>query len=295
MHAGVWDKSADGAHEVRGRTLGIVGYGNIGTQLSVLAENLGMRVLFYDTADRLALGNARRCATAAGPARRVRRRHAARRRPRRPTTNFFGEAEFARDEAGRAVPQPLARLRRRLRRAARAHRVRRTSPAPPSTCSRSSRRAAATSSSPSCAGCPTSSSPRTSAGRPRRRSRTSAGSSPASSATSSATASTSMSVNLPGLALPRAAGHAPADPHAPQRARACWPRSTACFAEHEVNVEAQLLGTRGELGYVVTDSASGTTAGDRRPDPRRCPRRSACASSSDAPVARCVAGVHARP
>ncbi|HET9732133.1 MAG TPA: phosphoglycerate dehydrogenase [Acidimicrobiales bacterium] len=61
MHAGVWDKSASGSHEVRGRRLGIVGYGNIGTQLSVLAENLGMSVLFYDTADRLALGNARRC------------------------------------------------------------------------------------------------------------------------------------------------------------------------------------------------------------------------------------------
>ncbi|MCU1690076.1 MAG: serA, partial [Jatrophihabitantaceae bacterium] len=61
MHAGNWDKSAEGAHEVRGRTLGIVGYGNIGTQLSVLAENLGMRVLFYDRADRLALGNAQSC------------------------------------------------------------------------------------------------------------------------------------------------------------------------------------------------------------------------------------------
>jgi D-3-phosphoglycerate dehydrogenase len=61
MHAGVWDKSASGAHEVRGRTLGIVGYGNIGTQLSVLGEMLGMRVIFYDTADKLALGNARRC------------------------------------------------------------------------------------------------------------------------------------------------------------------------------------------------------------------------------------------
>src|SRR3954451_3058393 len=61
MHDGVWDKSASGAHEVRGRTLGIVGYGNIGTQLSVLAESLGMRVLFYDTTDRLALGNAQRC------------------------------------------------------------------------------------------------------------------------------------------------------------------------------------------------------------------------------------------
>jgi D-3-phosphoglycerate dehydrogenase len=63
MHAGRWDKSAVGSHEVRGRRLGIVGYGNIGSQLSVLAEALGMRVLFFDTADRLALGNARRCGT----------------------------------------------------------------------------------------------------------------------------------------------------------------------------------------------------------------------------------------
>jgi D-3-phosphoglycerate dehydrogenase / 2-oxoglutarate reductase len=61
LHAGVWDKSAHGAHEVRGRTLGIVGYGNIGAQLSVVGEALGMRVVFYDTADKLALGNARRC------------------------------------------------------------------------------------------------------------------------------------------------------------------------------------------------------------------------------------------
>lgn len=60
LHEGLWDKTADGAHEVRGRVLGIVGYGNIGTQLSVLAENLGMSVVFYDTAEKLALGNARR-------------------------------------------------------------------------------------------------------------------------------------------------------------------------------------------------------------------------------------------
>jgi len=59
LHAGVWDKSAKGAHEMRGRTLGIIGYGNIGSQLSVLAEALGMRVAFFDTADRLARGNAR--------------------------------------------------------------------------------------------------------------------------------------------------------------------------------------------------------------------------------------------
>ncbi|MDF1604842.1 phosphoglycerate dehydrogenase [Nocardioides sp. YIM 152315] len=63
MHAGVWDKSAKGSHEIRGRTLGIVGYGNIGTQLSNLAESMGLRVVFFDTADRLAHGNARRMRT----------------------------------------------------------------------------------------------------------------------------------------------------------------------------------------------------------------------------------------
>ena len=63
LHAGVWDKSSAGSHEVRGRTLGIVGYGNIGSQLSVVAEALGMRVVFYDTTEKLALGNARSCAS----------------------------------------------------------------------------------------------------------------------------------------------------------------------------------------------------------------------------------------
>jgi D-3-phosphoglycerate dehydrogenase len=65
MHRGIWDKSAKGSHEVRGRTLGIVGYGNIGSQLSVLAEAFGMRVYFYDTDDKLALGNATRCGSLA--------------------------------------------------------------------------------------------------------------------------------------------------------------------------------------------------------------------------------------
>lgn len=58
---GLWDKSASGSHEVRGKTLGIIGYGNIGSQLSVLAEALGMRVVFYDIDEKLALGNAHRC------------------------------------------------------------------------------------------------------------------------------------------------------------------------------------------------------------------------------------------
>ena len=59
MHQGLWDKSAAGCHEIRGRTLGIVGYGHIGTQVSILAEALGMRVLYHDILEKLPLGNAR--------------------------------------------------------------------------------------------------------------------------------------------------------------------------------------------------------------------------------------------
>lgn len=58
VHRGEWKKSADGSHEVRGKKLGIVGYGHIGTQVSVLAEALGMDVMFYDIEAKLPLGNA---------------------------------------------------------------------------------------------------------------------------------------------------------------------------------------------------------------------------------------------
>ncbi len=57
-HAGVWIKEAKGSYELRGKTLGIVGYGNIGSQVSVLAEALGMKVIFYDVETKLPLGNA---------------------------------------------------------------------------------------------------------------------------------------------------------------------------------------------------------------------------------------------
>src|SRR5687768_14135574 len=57
-HEGTWLKDAKGSYELRGKTLGIIGYGNIGTQVSVLAEALGMRVIFYDTITKLPLGNA---------------------------------------------------------------------------------------------------------------------------------------------------------------------------------------------------------------------------------------------
>jgi D-3-phosphoglycerate dehydrogenase len=57
-HAGIWLKEAKGSYELRGKTLGIIGYGNIGSQLSVLAEALGMKVIFYDIETKLPLGNA---------------------------------------------------------------------------------------------------------------------------------------------------------------------------------------------------------------------------------------------
>jgi D-3-phosphoglycerate dehydrogenase len=63
IHGGSWNKTAANSREIRGKRLGIVGYGNIGKQLSVLAEAMGMRVYYYDIEDKLALGNAIRCDT----------------------------------------------------------------------------------------------------------------------------------------------------------------------------------------------------------------------------------------
>ncbi|WP_345221406.1 phosphoglycerate dehydrogenase [Hymenobacter koreensis] len=63
MHRGEWDKSARGAFEIRGKKLGIVGYGNIGSQLSVVAEAVGMQVLYFDIQEKLQLGNARKMRT----------------------------------------------------------------------------------------------------------------------------------------------------------------------------------------------------------------------------------------
>ena len=60
-HQGGWMKSAEGAKEIRGKTLGIIGYGHIGSQVSIMAESMGLRVCFYDTVKKLPLGNARAC------------------------------------------------------------------------------------------------------------------------------------------------------------------------------------------------------------------------------------------
>lgn len=63
MHHGKWDKSATGSNEIRGKALGIIGYGNIGSQLSILAESMGIKVYYYDIDEKLALGNATKCRT----------------------------------------------------------------------------------------------------------------------------------------------------------------------------------------------------------------------------------------
>lgn len=59
MHAGFWQKNAKNSHEIRGKILGVIGYGRIGSQLSVLAESFGMSVIFYDITTKLSLGNAK--------------------------------------------------------------------------------------------------------------------------------------------------------------------------------------------------------------------------------------------
>jgi len=61
LHDGIWDKSAKYNYEIRGKKLGIIGYGKIGSQLSILAESMGMQVFYYDIVEKLALGNAKKC------------------------------------------------------------------------------------------------------------------------------------------------------------------------------------------------------------------------------------------
>ena len=117
MRAG-WDKSATDSHEVRGKTLGIVGYGNIGSQLSYLAEAMGMRVVFYDHTDKLRHGNTEPTASLARTAGAERRRQHA-------CAGNAGDAGHDRarrdrgDEARRLSHQQQPRHRRRSRRARR--------------------------------------------------------------------------------------------------------------------------------------------------------------------------------
>jgi len=257
MHEGVWDKSAAGAHEVRGRTIGIVGYGNIGTQLSVLAEDLGMRVLFYDTADRLALGNAHRCesldqllAEADVVTLHV---------DGRPSNdNFFGAAEFARMRPGslflnlsRGFVVDYAALRKRVESGHIAGAAVDVFPVEPRRRGdefiSELRGLANVILTPHIGGSTEEAQQdigRFVAGKFR---------------DFMVEGSTSMSVNLPGIALPQPPGtHRLILIH--RNVPGVMATVNGILAEHKVNVEAQLLGTRGEVGYVVTDVSATYTA-----------------------------------
>ena len=256
MHAGIWDKSADGAHEVRGRTVGIVGYGNIGTQLSVLAEDLGMRVLFYDTADRLALGNAHRCDSLAELLRRsdVVTLHVD---GRASNSSFFGESEFAEMRPGslflnlsRGFVVDYAALRTHIESGHIAGAAVDVFPVEPK--KRGDEFVSELRGLPNVILTPH-------IGGSTEEAQQDIGRFVAGKFRDFVVdGATAMSVNLPGIALPQ-----PPDTHRLMLIHRNVPGVMATvdgiLADHKLNVEAQLLGTRGEVGYVVTDISANYT------------------------------------
>ncbi|MDT4919736.1 MAG: D-3-phosphoglycerate dehydrogenase / 2-oxoglutarate reductase [Pseudonocardiales bacterium] len=256
MHAGVWDKSADGAHEVRGRTLGIVGYGNIGSQLSVLAENLGMQVLFFDTQDKLALGNARRCLSMKELVSEadVVTLHV----DGRPTNeNFFGESDFAAMRPGslflnlsRGFVVDYAALRTHIESGHISGAAVDVFPVEPK--GRGDEFVSELRGLPNVILTPH-------IGGSTEEAQEDIGRFVAGKFRDFVLdGSTGMSVNVPGLNLPRPLNTLRMI-HFHHNVPGVLARVNGLLADGGVNVEAQLLGTRGDLGYVVTDSASGTT------------------------------------
>ena len=250
MHAGVWDKSASGAHEVRSRTLGIVGYGNIGAQLSVVSEALGMRVVFYDTADKLALGNARRCVSLDEllEVSDVVSLHV----DGRPSnSSLFGEKEFSRMRPG-ALFLNLCRgfvidhdaLRRHLlsgHLAGAAVDVFRDEP-----------RSAGEEFESVLRGLPNVILTPHIGGSTEEAQADIGAFVGGKLVDFVADGATSLSVNLPQVALPPASGtHRLAHIHG--NVPGVMAEINSVLAAHDVNVEAQLLGTRGDLGYALTD------------------------------------------
>jgi D-3-phosphoglycerate dehydrogenase / 2-oxoglutarate reductase len=250
MHRGVWDKTAAGAHEVRGRTLGIVGYGNIGAQLSVVSEALGMRVVYYDTADKLALGNARRCVSMSEllEVSDVVSLHV----DGRPSNSaLFGEKEFSQMRRG-ALFLNLCRgfvidheaLRRHLLSGHLAGAAVDVFPEEPQ--SAGEEFASVLRGVPNVILTPH-------IGGSTEEAQADIGAFVgAKLAEFVADGATSLSVNLPQVALPPASGsHRLAYLHS--NVPGVLAEINSVLAAHGVNVEAQLLGTRGELGYVLTD------------------------------------------
>ncbi|HEX8305772.1 MAG TPA: phosphoglycerate dehydrogenase [Jatrophihabitans sp.] len=256
MHSGIWDKSATGAHEVRGRTLGIVGYGNIGTQLSVLAESLGMRVLFYDTADRLALGNAHRSDSLKQLLHDsdVVTLHVD---GRPENKSIFGAAQFAAMRPGslflnlsRGFVVDYAALRDAILDGHIAGAAVDVFPVEPK--GRGDEFVSELRGLPNVILTPH-------IGGSTEEAQQDIGQFVATKFLDFITdGSTALSVNLPGLGLPRRKDTLRLV-HLHRNVPGVLARVNGILAEHQVNIEAQLLGTRGDVGYLVTDSVSGTT------------------------------------
>jgi D-3-phosphoglycerate dehydrogenase / 2-oxoglutarate reductase len=250
MHAGVWDKAAEGSHEVRGRSLGIVGYGNIGTQLSVLAENMGMTVYFYDTADKLALGNARRCATLDEllEVADVITLHV----DGRPgNSGFFGDQQFARMRPrslflnlSRGFVIDHAALRRHLEQGHLAGAAVDVFPAEPK--GRGDEFVSELRGLPNVILTPH-------IGGSTEEAQADIGSFVATKLVVYAQeGATTLSVNLPPVALPQPPGtHRVVHIH--RNTPGVLAAVNGILAEHGVNIEGQLLATRGEIGYLLTD------------------------------------------
>ncbi len=250
MHDGVWDKDAEGSHEVRGRTLGIVGYGNIGAQLSVLAENLGMRVYFYDTADKLALGNAKRCGTLNEllDVADVVTLHV----DGRPgNSGLFGAEQFARMRPGslflnlsRGFVIDHAALRRHLVEGHLAGAAVDVFPKEPK--GRGDEFQSELRGLPNVILTPH-------IGGSTEEAQADIGGFVAGKlAQFLAEGNTTLSVNLPSVALPLA-GQAHRIAHVHRNTPGVLAQVNSILAEHSVNIEGQLLATRGEYGYLLTD------------------------------------------
>jgi D-3-phosphoglycerate dehydrogenase len=253
MHSGLWDKSAAGSHEVRGRRLGIVGYGNIGTQLSVLAENLGMSVYFYDVADKLAIGNAKRCSTLAELLESVETvtLHVDGRDGNR---GFFGEAEFAAMRPrslflnlSRGFVVDHAALRRHITSGHIAGAAVDVFPDEPR--SRGDEFVSELRGLPNVILTPH-------IGGSTEEAQQDIGEFVAGKlADYLASGATSLSVNLPGIILP-VPGGSHRLVHLHRNVPGVLASINGVLAQHGVNVEGQMLRTRDELGYVLTDIGS---------------------------------------
>jgi D-3-phosphoglycerate dehydrogenase / 2-oxoglutarate reductase len=250
MHAGVWEKSAHGAHEVRGRTLGIVGYGNIGAQLSVVGEAFGMRVVFYDTADKLALGNARRCVSL-DELLEISDIVSLHVDGRPSNSSLFGEKEFSQMRPG-ALFLNLCRGFVIDHQALRTHLLSGHLAGAAVDVFLDEPRSAGEEFTSVLRGLPNVILTPHIGGSTEEAQADIGGFVGGKLADFVAEGTTSVSVNLPHVALPPAAGtHRLAHLH--RNVPGVLAEINSVLAAHQVNVEAQLLGTRGELGYALTD------------------------------------------